>query len=109
MCDFEILSNASKLLPKNYERIIYFIANHLINCNIWDFDGAEEVTRTPDLLITNQLLYHLSYFGFFILNMEITWCMQAGNSFDKASANKCVDAEMSHGLTFSKLFNDSLN
>jgi hypothetical protein len=27
------------------------------------YDGAEEVTRTPDLLITNQLLYQLSYFG----------------------------------------------
>jgi hypothetical protein len=25
--------------------------------------GAEEGTRTPDLLITNQLLYQLSYFG----------------------------------------------
>gem|GEM_PF-6305594 len=25
--------------------------------------GAEEVNRTPDLLITNQLLYQLSYFG----------------------------------------------
>ena len=25
---------------------------------------AEEVNRTPDLLITNQLLYHLSYSGF---------------------------------------------
>ena len=27
--------------------------------------GAEEGTRTPDLLITNQWLYQLSYFGFF--------------------------------------------
>lgn len=27
------------------------------------FIGAEEVSRTPDLLITNQLLYQLSYFG----------------------------------------------
>jgi len=27
------------------------------------FSGAEEVNRTPDLLITNQLLYRLSYFG----------------------------------------------
>ena len=27
------------------------------------FPGAEEGTRTPDLLITNQLLYRLSYFG----------------------------------------------
>jgi hypothetical protein len=27
---------------------------------------AEEGTRTPDQLITNQLLYQLSYFGFFI-------------------------------------------
>ena len=25
------------------------------------FDGASGVTRTPDLLITNQLLYRLSY------------------------------------------------
>ncbi|MCW3118418.1 MAG: hypothetical protein JWM28_2500 [Chitinophagaceae bacterium] len=26
---------------------------------------AEEGSRTPDLLITNQLLYQLSYFGLF--------------------------------------------
>ncbi len=26
--------------------------------------GAEEGSRTPDLLITNQLLYQLSYFGY---------------------------------------------
>ena len=26
-------------------------------------DGANEGTRTPDLLITNQLLYQLSYVG----------------------------------------------
>jgi hypothetical protein len=26
-------------------------------------DGAEEGTRTPDPLITNELLYQLSYFG----------------------------------------------
>jgi len=26
-------------------------------------DGAGEVNRTPDLLITNQLLYQLSYTG----------------------------------------------
>lgn len=26
-------------------------------------DGAEDGTRTRDLLITNQLLYQLSYFG----------------------------------------------
>lgn len=26
-------------------------------------DGAESRTRTDDLLITNQLLYQLSYFG----------------------------------------------
>ena len=25
--------------------------------------GAEKVNRTPDLLITNQLLYRLSYLG----------------------------------------------
>ena len=28
-----------------------------------DEPGAEEGTRTPDLLITNQLLYRLSYLG----------------------------------------------
>ena len=27
------------------------------------FDGADERTRTADLLITNQLLYQLSYVG----------------------------------------------
>ena len=28
-----------------------------------DLNGAEDGTRTRDLLITNQLLYQLSYFG----------------------------------------------
>ena len=28
-------------------------------------NGADEVSRTPDLLITNQLLYQLSYIGIF--------------------------------------------
>ncbi|SOY86105.1 protein of unknown function [Cupriavidus taiwanensis] len=28
-----------------------------------DLTGAEERNRTPDLLITNELLYRLSYFG----------------------------------------------
>lgn len=28
-----------------------------------NFYGAEERNRTPDLLITNELLYRLSYFG----------------------------------------------
>ena len=27
------------------------------------FDGAGEMNRTPDLLITNELLYRLSYTG----------------------------------------------
>ncbi len=29
--------------------------------------GADRRTRTPDLLITNQLLYRLSYIGMLIL------------------------------------------
>ena len=28
--------------------------------------GAGEMNRTPDLLITNELLYRLSYTGFFL-------------------------------------------
>ena len=28
-----------------------------------DVDGAGEMNRTPDLLITNELLYRLSYTG----------------------------------------------
>ncbi len=32
--------------------------------------GAEEVNRTPDLLITNQLLYQLSYFGNCLVSKE---------------------------------------
>src|ERR1035441_7400090 len=42
-------------------------ARGIINCKIYGFlnlDGAESRTRTDDLLITNQLLYQLSYFGF---------------------------------------------
>ena len=31
--------------------------------NLWMGDGAEDRSRTDDLLITNQLLYQLSYFG----------------------------------------------
>ena len=31
-------------------------------------DGAEDGTRTRDLLITNQLLYQLSYFGVYLGN-----------------------------------------
>ena len=37
-------------------------------CNHWNyrvFDGASDVTRTHDLLITNQLLYRLSYISIF--------------------------------------------
>jgi hypothetical protein len=29
----------------------------------FDFPGAGEMNRTPDLLITNELLYRLSYTG----------------------------------------------
>ena len=38
-------------------------------CNHWNyrvFDGASDVTRTHDLLITNQLLYQLSYTSEFL-------------------------------------------
>ena len=38
--------------------------------------GAEEVNRTPDLLITNQLLYHLSYFGPNMFFKAFILCMQ---------------------------------
>ena len=31
---------------------------------------AEEGTRTPDLLITNQWLYQLSYFGLFLFDLK---------------------------------------
>ena len=34
-----------------------------INFSTYQLSGAEEGSRTPDLLITNQLLYQLSYFG----------------------------------------------
>ena len=41
-------------------------ANMLAACCFYDIlYGAEDRTRTDDLLITNQLLYQLSYFGFY--------------------------------------------
>ena len=33
------------------------------------FSGANDVTRTHDLLITNQLLYRLSYISIFIFGV----------------------------------------
>ena len=39
----------------------------------WVFYGAEDVIRTRDLLITNQLLYQLSYSS--ILNFNATYCL----------------------------------
>ena len=34
------------------------------------FSGANDVTRTHDLLITNQLLYRLSYISIFTFGVE---------------------------------------
>ncbi len=38
----------------------YLLVSRIKKCGIPNF-GAGERTRTPDLLITNQLLYQLSY------------------------------------------------
>jgi hypothetical protein len=45
---------------------------------------AEEGTRTPDLLITNQWLYQLSYFGLILLllkNVPFNWGCKFNNNF----------------------------
>jgi hypothetical protein len=34
-----------------------------VSCETGAFIGAGEMNRTPDLLITNELLYRLSYTG----------------------------------------------
>ena len=44
------------------------------------FFGANDVTRTHDLLITNQLLYRLSYisiFTFGVADLILTKCIRA--------------------------------
>ena len=44
------------------------------------FEGAhraDEGTRTPDRLITNQLLYQLSYIGFFSFVKQLFFCFEA--------------------------------
>ena len=33
--------------------------------------GAGEMNRTPDLLITNELLYRLSYTGLFLYSLKL--------------------------------------
>ena len=38
----------------------------ILTHTIFSFFGAGGVTRTPDLLITNQLLYRLSYTSVFL-------------------------------------------
>ena len=42
-------------------------SNDMGNLNITY--GADEVIRTPDLLITNQLLYQLSYIGMILFSV----------------------------------------
>ena len=41
------------------------------------FFRADEGTRTPDRLITNQLLYQLSYIGFFSFVKQLFFCFEA--------------------------------
>ena len=56
------------------------LASHALpNCDFWEADmpeiasyvfyfiGAATVTRTPDPLITNEVLYQLSYCGLFVI------------------------------------------
>jgi hypothetical protein len=48
------------------------------------YDGAEDGTRTRDLLITNQLLYQLSYFG----ARKETAKMAFGQGFGKSGVGR---------------------
>ena len=42
----------------------------VMNFRGWNVrNGAEDRSRTDDLLITNQLLYQLSYFGLLLLKL----------------------------------------
>ena len=62
---------------------------------------AEEGTRTPDLLITNQWLYQLSYFGLNVLilkNVPFYWGCKFTNNFD------CCKKKYNFFWFFSKIF-----
>lgn len=50
--------------------------------------GAEERNRTADLLITNQLLYRLSYFGYQREYTQLTFSTQAPISNFNAKIQK---------------------
>ena len=39
--------------------------------SVWSYSGASEGNRTPDPLITNQLLCHLSYAGSQAINAQL--------------------------------------
>ena len=52
--DSGCLSNGEQHLNSNEKCLTRFRVRH-------SFFGADEANRTPDLLITNQLLYQLSY------------------------------------------------
>ena len=58
------LSNGALSLPVYTDLLIL---RHVLS----DIKRAGEGTRTPDLLITNQLLYQLSYAG--LKNRPIRW------------------------------------
>lgn len=54
--------------PKSKQQI--YSLSHLATLVYPQKKRAEEGTRTPDLLITNQWLYQLSYFGFIFSNFK---------------------------------------
>ena len=61
--DIDRSAHREKYLAREVIYINYCIFSSLSDFQMEMDSGAESRTRTDDLLITNQLLYQLSYFG----------------------------------------------
>ena len=57
-------SNHRSHTTTDLQSVLFGHSRNSPNLNLNQIKRAEERIRTPDLLITNQLLYQLSYFGF---------------------------------------------
>ena len=67
---------------------------------VWSYSGASEGNRTPDPLITNQLLCHLSYAGSLVINAQLNSIILCIYYFKPQNRSK-FDSYSPHHWTYS--------
>ena len=79
------------------------------------FSGANDVTRTHDLLITNQLLYRLSYISIFtfgvadlILTNQLLYRLSYISIFTFGVADLILTNQLLYQLSYTSIGNDEI-